>query len=139
MVPPLGLSNKAIGKSRLIFSSIGTLGKRNIPTAAQTGDQVTSYDPSRTSRRPFEGELAAITLWPEVEKVFGHGYEVPSTLFITLYRSPHQRTSRSHWLYRVPVALRQLLARQHPQSMLLSGSMKPTSGNPLGNHLVGTR
>ncbi|KAI0301821.1 WD40 repeat-like protein [Multifurca ochricompacta] len=28
-----------------------------------------------TSRRPFEAELASITLWPEVEKVFGHGYE----------------------------------------------------------------
>lgn len=28
------------------------------------------------SRRPFDGELAAITLWPEVEKIFGHGYEV---------------------------------------------------------------
>ncbi|EEB88567.1 hypothetical protein MPER_13535, partial [Moniliophthora perniciosa FA553] len=27
------------------------------------------------TRRPFEGELAAITLWPETEKVFGHGYE----------------------------------------------------------------
>ena len=29
-----------------------------------------------SSRRPFDGELASVTLWPEVEKIFGHGYEV---------------------------------------------------------------
>ncbi|KAI0786322.1 WD40-repeat-containing domain protein [Abortiporus biennis] len=55
-VPPLGLSNKAI-------------------TEYQTPEQNTSYESTRTNRRPFEGELAAMTLWPEVEKVFGHGYE----------------------------------------------------------------
>ena len=31
-----------------------------------------------SSRRPFDGELAGITLWPETEKIFGHGYEVVS-------------------------------------------------------------
>lgn len=51
-LPPLGLSNKAVAGS------------------VSEGSVVDS------SRRPFEGELAAITLWPEVEKVFGHGYEL---------------------------------------------------------------
>ncbi|OBZ76308.1 Elongator complex protein 2 [Grifola frondosa] len=55
-VPPLGLSNKAIAEGN---SEEGTK----------------PYDIVRTRRRPFEGELAAITLWPEIEKIFGHGYE----------------------------------------------------------------
>lgn len=53
-VPPLGLSNKAI-----------TDGNAQLPTA----------NSAEMTRRPFEGELAAMTLWPETEKVFGHGYE----------------------------------------------------------------
>ncbi|EMD41027.1 hypothetical protein CERSUDRAFT_44275 [Gelatoporia subvermispora B] len=53
-VPPLGLSNKAINE--------GTV-------------ENYTYDIARANRRPFEGELAAMTLWPETEKIFGHGYE----------------------------------------------------------------
>ncbi|TFK93928.1 WD40 repeat-like protein [Polyporus arcularius HHB13444] len=55
-VPPLGLSNKAL-------------------TDVSAVAEVDATDTARTQRRPFEGELAAITLWPEVEKIFGHGYE----------------------------------------------------------------
>ncbi|KAF7313748.1 hypothetical protein HMN09_00531900 [Mycena chlorophos] len=51
-VPPLGLSNKAVADVV-------------VPAAG----------PSQTARLPFEGELAATTLWPETEKIFGHGYE----------------------------------------------------------------
>ncbi|TCD71349.1 hypothetical protein EIP91_011120 [Steccherinum ochraceum] len=55
-VPPLGLSNKAT-------------------VDVVEANEAVPADSSRSNRRPFEGELAAITLWPEVEKVFGHGYE----------------------------------------------------------------
>ncbi|KAF8231867.1 WD40 repeat-like protein [Tricholoma matsutake] len=54
-VPPLGLSNKALGEGHS-----GTL---------------YNFRDGTMHRRPFEGELASITLWPEVEKIFGHGYE----------------------------------------------------------------
>ncbi|EJD01322.1 WD40 repeat-like protein [Fomitiporia mediterranea MF3/22] len=57
-VPPLGLSNKAV------TGADSTEAHFPMPSVFMT------------QRRPFEGELAVSTLWPEIEKVFGHGYEL---------------------------------------------------------------
>ncbi|PFH51457.1 hypothetical protein AMATHDRAFT_142786 [Amanita thiersii Skay4041] len=54
-VPPLGLSNRPVAD----------LSWLSIPGC------ISDY-----SRRPFESELAGTTLWLEIEKVFGHGYEL---------------------------------------------------------------
>jgi hypothetical protein len=38
--------------------------------------QLLSLPRPRPREGHFEAELASVTLWPELEKVFGHGYEV---------------------------------------------------------------
>ncbi|CAA7259705.1 unnamed protein product [Cyclocybe aegerita] len=80
-VPPLGLSNKATseGAQELVGGS--------------------DY-----SRRPFDSELASVTLWPETEKIFGHGYE-SITLGISnsrkLIATACKATSAEHAVVRV--------------------------------------
>ncbi|KAH8830798.1 WD40-repeat-containing domain protein [Flagelloscypha sp. PMI_526] len=61
-VPPLGLSNKAVTQDNVGLTSDTYL------------------------RRPFDGELASSTLWPELEKIYGHGYE---SISLTVSSSRH--------------------------------------------------
>lgn len=82
-VPPLGLSNKAI--------SDGHSGHLELYS-------------SRPCRRPFEGELASITLWPEIEKIFGHGYEsitISASNSLDLLATACRATSSQHAVVRV--------------------------------------
>lgn len=61
-------------------------------------------DGNRPCRRPFEGELASITLWPEVEKVFGHGYEsitISASNSLDLLATACRATSPQHAVIRV--------------------------------------
>ena len=46
-------------------------------------------------RSPFEAELAASTLWPETEKIFGHGYEVKTAFTVILGCASHATQSIS--------------------------------------------
>ncbi|EIW70033.1 hypothetical protein TREMEDRAFT_68443 [Tremella mesenterica DSM 1558] len=62
-VPPLGLSNRAFGKE---------LESLDAPTANEPIHSVSKA----FIQIPTEDELASSTLWPEVEKVYGHGYEL---------------------------------------------------------------
>jgi elongator complex protein 2 len=83
-MPVLGLSNKAIdvvddddlAKEGAVLSA---------PTAeTDPADRDSAVDPASVLRRsaleidhpPFEESLARHTLWPEVEKLYGHGYEI---------------------------------------------------------------
>ncbi|KAI4207348.1 MAG: hypothetical protein LQ346_000597 [Caloplaca aetnensis] len=60
-VPVLGLSNKAV------------VGVEDIPPQVPGSDETVPQDQSHP---PLEDDLARHTLWPESEKLYGHGYEI---------------------------------------------------------------
>ncbi|KAI5481950.1 RNA polymerase II elongator complex protein 2 [Pseudohyphozyma bogoriensis] len=67
-VPPLGLSNRAIASS--------AEAEQLAPASNDPFDAVAAVDFTVTSHPPFEEQLLGSTLWPETEKVYGHGYEI---------------------------------------------------------------
>lgn len=72
-IPVLGLSNKTIESAEA--EKLETDGDADAETAS--GNKSTSQDQSSDSEHPpFEDQLARHTLWPEREKLYGHGYEI---------------------------------------------------------------
>ncbi|KAI0447526.1 WD40-repeat-containing domain protein [Xylaria telfairii] len=75
-MPVLGLSNKAI-------EAVDDDVEINVSTNPETTDRE-ALDPGTTVRKsaleidhpPFEDSLSRHTLWPETEKLYGHGYEI---------------------------------------------------------------
>ncbi|MCJ1468460.1 hypothetical protein MMC07_007089 [Pseudocyphellaria aurata] len=66
----LGLSNKVIKQAEFGFLNDGD--------GQNSSEQVTttSHRPYDINRPPLEDHLARQTLWPEREKLYGHGYEI---------------------------------------------------------------
>nr|XP_018912100.1 PREDICTED: probable elongator complex protein 2 [Bemisia tabaci]XP_018912102.1 PREDICTED: probable elongator complex protein 2 [Bemisia tabaci] len=66
-VPALGLSNKAVYKSEETKTDLET-DKNNYPEAY--------FSPLDLKQPPTEEDLVQNTLWPEIQKLYGHGYEI---------------------------------------------------------------
>ena len=69
-IPVLGLSNKAIELTVVKEPSTDSHAHPEYLTSA------TSHQPFSVDLPPLENQLARHTLWPESEKLYGHGYEI---------------------------------------------------------------
>lgn len=68
-IPVLGLSNQAVGEDVVVEAD----------TAEDKSDgqaQASQIALSTSTRPPLEDQLSRSTLWPEHEKLYGHGYEI---------------------------------------------------------------
>ncbi|XP_005998734.1 elongator complex protein 2 [Latimeria chalumnae] len=74
-VPALGLSNKAVFHMELAPQSGFSDKEDKFSSASDQYPQV-YFQPINLTEPPTEDHLLQNTLWPEVQKLYGHGYEV---------------------------------------------------------------
>lgn len=72
-IPVLGLSNKAIEDAQHDDSLIGQIEGDESAILTTSAAQESTSD---ITLPPLEDQLARHTLWPETEKLYGHGYEI---------------------------------------------------------------
>ncbi|KAM8967768.1 elongator complex protein 2 isoform 1-T1 [Pelodytes ibericus] len=72
-VPALGLSNKAVFQGELSSPAVQNDEKYN-----SVSDQYSQlyFQPLNLTEPPTEDHLLQNTLWPEIQKLYGHGYEI---------------------------------------------------------------
>lgn len=78
-MPVLGLSNKAVDTADTeedAAEAVTTNGQSGDDRDAADSVPVTSKSTLDLEHPPFEDHLARHTLWPEHEKLYGHGYEI---------------------------------------------------------------
>ena len=93
-MPVLGLSNKAVDDDE------GAEAAQSVEADATT----TVLSDAPTVHPPFEDTLARSTLWPETEKLYGHGYEISSLAVShdgTLVASACRASSLNHAVVRL--------------------------------------
>ncbi|XP_069075718.1 elongator complex protein 2 isoform X2 [Pleurodeles waltl] len=96
-VPALGLSNKAIQEGELADKSVYEEESRFSSVSDQYSQ--TYFHPIRLKEPPTEDHLLQNTLWPEVQKLYGHGFEifcVASNTTGTLVASACKASRREH-------------------------------------------
>uniref|UniRef100_A0A2K5RNL0 Elongator complex protein 2 n=1 Tax=Cebus imitator TaxID=2715852 RepID=A0A2K5RNL0_CEBIM len=72
-VPALGLSNKAVFQGDIASQPSD---EEELLTSTGFEYQQVTFQPSILTEPPTEDHLLQNTLWPEVQKLYGHGYEI---------------------------------------------------------------
>ncbi|XP_061411659.1 elongator complex protein 2 isoform X1 [Lethenteron reissneri] len=75
-VPALGLSNKAVYQADIVTCRGEPNDDREIEVSANEQYQEMYFQAVALQEPPMEDHLLQNTLWPEVQKLYGHGYEV---------------------------------------------------------------